>query len=64
MLRSTGHRAAAKARGHGEGYVSPHDASGVELEYLPEQLRGRRYYRPSGNGEETGEVDDDGGEDG
>ena len=25
MLRSTGHKGAAKARGHGEGYVSPHD---------------------------------------
>jgi putative ATPase len=65
MLRSTGHHAAAKARGHGEGYVYPHDdASGFGLEYLPEQLRGRRYYRPSGSGEETGEGDDDGGEDG
>ncbi len=25
MLRSTGHKAAAKARGHGEGYLYPHD---------------------------------------
>ena len=25
MLRSTGHSRAAKARGHGEGYVSPHE---------------------------------------
>jgi putative ATPase len=64
MLRSTGHRRAAKARGHGEGYVNPHgDQSGFELEYLPEQLRGRRYYRPSGSGEETGDAGD-GGEDG
>ena len=40
MLRSTGHSKAAKARGHGEGYVSPHDDSdGFALEYLPEQLR-------------------------
>jgi putative ATPase len=47
MLRSTGHRKAARERGHGEGYIYPHDdASGFELEYLPEQLRGRRYYRP------------------
>ena len=53
MLRSTGHAGAAKARGHGEGYVYPHDDSaGFELEYLPEPLRGRRYYRPSGMGEE------------
>jgi putative ATPase len=55
MLRSTGHRAAAEARGHGEGYAYPHDdPAGFELEYLPETLRGRRYYRPSGAGEEAG----------
>jgi putative ATPase len=55
MLRSTGHPGAAAARGHGEGYVYPHDdAVGFELEYLPEELRGRRYYRPSGAGEEAG----------
>jgi putative ATPase len=55
MLRSTGHRQGAKARGHGEGYVSPHDdPAGFELAYLPEELRGRRYYRPAGSGEEDG----------
>jgi putative ATPase len=60
MLRSTGHKAAAKARGHGEGYVYPHeDPAGFEVSYLPEELRGRRYYRPSGAGEEQA----DGGED-
>ena len=60
MLRSTGHSQAAKARGHGEGYVYPHDdPAGFELEYLPEPLRGRRYYRPSGNGEEAGEESGD-----
>jgi len=53
MLRSTGHRTAAKARGHGEGYVYPHDdPAGFEHSYLPEELRGRRYYRPTGSGEE------------
>jgi len=53
MLRSTGHKAGAKARGHGEGYVYPHDdGAGFELEYLPEELRGRRYYRPSSTGDE------------
>jgi putative ATPase len=62
MLRSKGHAKAARARGHGKGYISPHeDPRGFELEYLPEELRGRRYYRPSGSGEETG---DDAGEDG
>jgi putative ATPase len=40
--------------GHGEGYVYPHDdPSGFEVDYLPEELRDRTYYRPSGNGEET-----------
>jgi putative ATPase len=53
MLRSTGHRNAARARGHGEGYVYPHDdPGGFDLSYLPEELRGRRYYRPSGVEEE------------
>jgi putative ATPase len=53
MLRSTGY-SGSRARGHGEGYVYPHDdPAGFELEYLPEQLRGRRYYRPSASGEEA-----------
>ena len=61
MLRSTGHSGAAKARGHGEGYVYPHDdPAGFELEYLPEELRGRRYYRPAGQGEEAPNGGDDG----
>ncbi|HXF98638.1 MAG TPA: replication-associated recombination protein A [Gaiellaceae bacterium] len=67
MLRSTGHPLAAAARGHGEGYLYPHhDPAGFELSYLPEALRGRRYYRPSGAGEEGEEVEDgnDGGTDG
>ena len=64
MLRSTGHSRAAKARGHGEGYVYPHDDdAGFALEYLPEELRGRRYYRPSGTGDEHREEQADGGED-
>jgi putative ATPase len=42
--------------GHGEGYVYPHDdPRGFEVSYLPEELQGRRYYEPSGNGEEPGE---------
>jgi putative ATPase len=60
MLRSTGHKGAAKARGHGEGYVSPHeDAAGFDVSYLPEELRGRRYYRPSGAGEEQADGAED-----
>ena len=45
--------AAQRKRGHGEGYVYPHDdPRGFDLDYLPEELHGRRYYRPSGGGEE------------
>jgi putative ATPase len=40
--------------GHGEGYIYPHsDPEGFELDYLPEELKGTKYYEPSGNGEET-----------
>jgi putative ATPase len=47
----------AKKLGRGQGYIYPHgDPAGFEVDYLPEELRGRTYYRPSGAGEE--EVDD------
>ena len=60
MLRSTGYRG-ARDRGHGEGYVYPHDdPAGFALDYLPEELRGRRYYRPSASGEEGERADSDG----
>lgn len=37
----------------GEKYLYPHDFGGyVEQEYLPKNLRGRKYYIPSGNGAE------------
>ncbi len=40
--------------GHGEGYVYPHDdPAGFEVDYLPDELKGREYYRPSGAGEEA-----------
>ncbi len=41
-----------KAEGYGEGYQYAHDApDGVTtLECLPERLRGRRFYRPTGRG--------------
>jgi putative ATPase len=39
--------------GHGKGYIYPHDdPAGFELDNLPDELKGRTYYRPSGNGEE------------
>jgi putative ATPase len=37
----------AKRLGHGQGYVYPHDdPAGFEVDYLPEELKGRKYYRP------------------
>jgi putative ATPase len=45
-LRDTHYRGARKL-GHGEGYVyPPGDPAGYEVDYLPEELRGRRYYEP------------------
>jgi putative ATPase len=45
--------------GHGEGYVYPHDdPSGFEVDHLPEELKGRRYYRPGGSGEEEADGGD------
>jgi putative ATPase len=39
--------------GKGEGYVYPHsDPAGFDVDYLPDELKGTRYYEPSGNGEE------------
>ncbi len=42
--------------GNGKGYVYPHnDPRGFDVDYLPDELKGRTYYEPSGNGEETTE---------
>ena len=42
--------------GHGTGYIYPHeDQRGFDVDYLPDVLKGRKYFRPSGNGEETDE---------
>lgn len=40
--------------GYGEGYLYPHDHPGalVRQTYLPEELLGKRYYRPTDRGEE------------
>lgn len=48
------HYKGAQALGHGKGYRYPHDdPRGVlEQEYLPEPLRGKRYYDPRGLGHE------------
>ncbi|MGI6878232.1 replication-associated recombination protein A [Microbacterium sp. gxy059] len=48
------HYPGAKRLGHGKGYLYPHDdARGVlAQQYLPDPLRGKRYYEPTGHGEE------------
>jgi putative ATPase len=39
--------------GHGQGYIYPHDdPAGFEVDYLPEELKDRRYYEPGESGEE------------
>jgi putative ATPase len=39
--------------GHGKGYIYPHDdPAGFEIDNLPDELKGRTYYEPSGHGEE------------
>ncbi|MEV7691910.1 replication-associated recombination protein A [Microbacterium sp. NPDC089189] len=48
------HYAGAKRLGHGKGYVYPHDTEvGIATQqYLPDELRGRRYYDPTSHGRE------------
>jgi putative ATPase len=47
------HYPGAKKLGRGAGYVYPHnDPRGFEVDYLPEELKGKTYYRPPGSGEE------------
>ncbi|SDQ15014.1 replication-associated recombination protein A [Microbacterium sp. cf332] len=48
------HYAGAKRLGHGKGYIYPHDLEvGVATQqYLPDELRGRRYYEPTNRGVE------------
>jgi putative ATPase len=45
-----------KAMGYSGGYRYPHNFTGnyVPEDYLPDALRGERFYEPSGNGEEAG----------
>jgi putative ATPase len=44
-----------KAMGYSGGYRYPHNFSGnyVPEEYLPDALRGERFYEPGENGEEA-----------
>jgi putative ATPase len=52
------HYPGAQSLGHGEGYQYPHDAPGgwVDQEHRPEELRARRYYEPSGRGDDVPRV--------
>ena len=60
-LRSVGHPGSRRL-GRGAGYVYPHDdPAGFEVDCLPEALRGRVFYTPSGSGEETDETPERGG---
>ena len=46
-LQSPGYPLAKKRLGKGEGYVYPHDdPAGFEVDYLPDELKGTRYYEP------------------
>lgn len=49
------HYPGAKALGHGLDYKYPHNFPGgwVKQQYLPDELSGRCYYRPSGIGQDT-----------
>ena len=52
-IRSTAYSGAATL-GRGKGYVYPHDdKAGFAVDYLPDPLKGRVYFTPSGNGEES-----------
>jgi putative ATPase len=51
------HYYGARKLGRGKGYVYPHDdPRAFEAEHLPEALRGKRYYRPGGSGEESDDA--------
>ncbi len=52
-LKEVGHPA-LKRLGYGKGYKYPHDYPGhvVDQQYRPARFEGRRYYEPSGMGEE------------
>jgi putative ATPase len=57
-LRDT-HYYGAKKLGRGKGYIYPHsDPRGFEVDHLPEPLKGKKYYRPSGSSEERGNDGD------
>jgi putative ATPase len=44
-----------KSLGYGKGYKYAHDYEGAQIEqsHLPDELKGRRYYRPTDRGYEA-----------
>jgi putative ATPase len=53
FLRSTGY-SGARSLGHGVGYEYPHASGGyIAQRYLPERLRNKEFYHPTGNGQEA-----------
>jgi putative ATPase len=67
-LQSAGIPIVRERLGKGKGYVYPHDdPAGFDRDHLPDELKGRSYYRPSGRGEEsippdTSEADQESGD--
>jgi putative ATPase len=57
-LRDTSYPGARRL-GHGKGYRDPHQfpEHHVDQEYRPPEAAGRRYYEPSGMGEEDDHDD-------
>ena len=49
----------AKALGHGQGYQYPHEFEGhhIPQNYLPDAIKGMRFYEPSDQGYETQVAD-------
>lgn len=43
-----------KSWGYGKGYDSPHDHEGgwVQAQFLPEKIKGKRFYVPTARGSE------------
>jgi len=52
------HYKGAKMLGKGLGYLYPHDYEGnwVEQQYLPDKLKGKRYYIPKNKSEKKGKI--------
>ena len=58
------HYPGAAVLGHGKGYRYPHDEPNgwVDQEHRPAEVADRRYYQPTGHGDDIGDPDRDGEE--